>query len=85
MSHYIPRRIDFRRKIERVDPHTFGFADKYQFCKGCEHKINGVIGISNPDCPALFNPYDDEKCPKNGRFVMLEKSKTIYKNRSDAP
>jgi len=32
-------------------------------------------------CPALFNPFDDEKCVKHDRFIELESRKHERKER----
>lgn len=42
---------------------------KYQFCMGCPYRQDTDKTIS---CPADFNPYDKEKCPRNAKFEEME-------------
>jgi len=42
----------------------------YQFCVGCVHRKDTKKKIS---CPARFNPYDADNCPRNGLFIAQQK------------
>ena len=45
---------------------------KYQFCVGCLYRTDVGNVIS---CPSDFNPFDEEKCPRNDKFRLLESRK----------
>lgn len=56
----------------------------YSFCNGCQSKVyeyNESGKLIKFTCPALFNPFDDEKCVKHDRFIELESRKHERKER----
>lgn len=42
----------------------------YQFCVGCKLRKDTKKTIF---CPANFNPYNDELCPRNKLFLAMQK------------
>jgi hypothetical protein len=50
----------------------------YQFCTGCEHRTDKGKEIA---CPAGFNPYDNEKCPRHEKYISLHVRYNIAKGR----
>ena len=48
----------------------------YQICVGCGHRTEKIIpscGNHVLECPAGFDPYDKEKCPRHEDFMETGK------------
>lgn len=50
----------------------------WQFCAGCTHRADTETSVS---CPADFNPYDSDNCPRHGKFMQLEMIVRMGKKR----
>lgn len=40
----------------------------YQFCVGCEYRRDTETTVS---CPADFNPYNENECPRHKQYMAL--------------